>query len=77
MLPVKVGERIKEEGSVEEGCVVGMYGLDVDVEDDVDEWCGCAEKRKMQLIQADADQSLIWYANFYFSQGNLEFERRI
>jgi hypothetical protein len=38
---------------------------------------GCAEKRKMRTIQADADQSLIWYANFSFSQGNLEFEGRI
>jgi hypothetical protein len=36
-------------------------------------------ERKIRLIQADADQSLIWYANFYFSQGNTslkeEFER--
>jgi hypothetical protein len=39
-------------------------------------WWICAEK-KMRIIWAEADQSLIWDANFYFSQGNLEFEGRI
>ncbi len=80
MLPAKVGARRKEVGSVVVyewmwyvwfGCVVWMCDEEVR--------CGCAEKRKMRSIQADADQSLIWYANFYFLRGisslKEEFER--